>query len=153
MTSSANVDPSPAAWTAFNALPRDAPVHMLNLIRLKPLAIYPAEHPDHGKGLSGFDAYRAYGRGTAHILKRLGGRQVWAGRPQLVNIGPDDEHWDIAFIAEYPTAEAFIQMVRDPEYRELVKHRTAAVVDSRLIRMDPLSPGNGFGEVASEVPD
>jgi hypothetical protein len=38
-------------------------------------------------------------------------------------------------------------MVTDPEYRELVKHRQAAVEDSRLIRMAPVAdPGEGFGE-------
>ncbi len=60
MTSSANLDPSPAAWAALKALLLNAPVPILNLIRLKPLAIYPAYHPEHGKGLSGLDAYRAY---------------------------------------------------------------------------------------------
>jgi hypothetical protein len=37
-------------------------------------------------------------------------------------------------------------MVRDPEYRELVAHRTAGVEDSRLLRLDPITPGEGFGE-------
>jgi hypothetical protein len=37
-------------------------------------------------------------------------------------------------------------MVTDPAYREVVKHRTAAVADSRLIRLSPLTPGDGFGE-------
>ena len=54
--------------------------------------------------------------------------------------------WDVAFIAEYPSGAAFIEMVRDPVYREAVKHRQAAVADSRLIRMKPGKPGVGFGE-------
>jgi hypothetical protein len=37
-------------------------------------------------------------------------------------------------------------MVRDPEYREFVKHRTAGVADSRLLRLAPVTPGEGFGE-------
>lgn len=61
--------------------------------------------------------------------------------------GPRSEAWDLAFIAEYPSAEAFIAMVRAPEYREHVVHRTAAVADSRLIRLSPAAPGAGFGEV------
>ena len=61
--------------------------------------------------------------------------------------GPGSEVWDIAFIAEYPTSEAFIAMVRDPEYRVLVGHRTAGVADSRLLRLEGISdPGEGFGE-------
>jgi uncharacterized protein (DUF1330 family) len=142
-----HIDPGREAWEVFKGLPRDQPVHMLNLVKLKPKAEYPADHPDHGKDLSGLDAYRAYGRTTAHIFKRVGGRQVWAGKPQVMVTGPGSEAWDIAFIAEYPTSEAFIAMVRDPEYRELVKHRTAGVADSRLLRLDPIrEPGEGFGE-------
>ncbi len=141
------IDPGREAWEVFKGLPRDQPIQMLNLVRLKPKAEYPAGHPDHGKELSGLDAYRAYGRTTAHIFQRLGGRQVWAGKPQVMVTGPGAEAWDIAFIAEYPSADAFIAMVRDPEYRELVAHRTAGVADSRLLRLDPIrEPGEGFGE-------
>ena len=146
MNDAGYVDPGREAWDLFKSLPRDQPIQMLNLIRLKPLADYPADHPDHGKGLTGLDAYRAYGRTTAHIFGRLGGRQVWAGKPQVTVTGPATEAWDLAFIAEYPNAEAFMAMVRDPEYRELVKHRTAGVADSRLVRMAPVEPGEGFGE-------
>lgn len=141
-----HIDPDREAWAVFKSLPRDEPIQMLNLIRLKPRADYPADHPDHGKDLTGLDAYRAYGRTTAHIFQRLGGRQVWAGKPQVMVTGPRDEAWDLAFIAEYPNSAAFLAMVSDPEYRELVKHRTAAVADSRLLRLSPVDPGKGFGE-------
>ena len=141
-----SIDPLREQFDAFKALPRDQPIQMLNLVRLKPLADYPQSHPDHGKGLSGLDAYRAYGRTTAHIFARVGGRQVWVGRPEVVVTGPADERWDLAFIAEYPGAGAFLAMVTDPEYRELVKHRQAGVEDSRLIRLAPVTPGEGFGE-------
>jgi uncharacterized protein (DUF1330 family) len=63
-------------------------------------------------------------------------------------IGPSDERWDHVFIAEYPSYAAFVEMVRDPVYREAVKHRQAAVEDSRLIRLQPATPGARFGESA-----
>lgn len=140
------VDPTRSQFDAFKALPRDKPIHMLNLVRLKPLATYPEDHSDHGKGLTGLEAYRAYGRTSAEVFKRVGGKQLWAGRPDVVVTGPTDERWDLAFIAEYPNAGAFLAMVTDPGYREHVKHRQAGVEDSRLIRMDPIIPGEGFGE-------
>jgi uncharacterized protein (DUF1330 family) len=96
--------------------------------------------------MSGLDAYREYGRASAEIFRGLGGKQVWAGRPETVLTGPTDERWDLAFIAEYPNAAAFLAMVTNPGYREHVKHRQAAVEDSRLIRLAPLTPGEGFGE-------
>jgi uncharacterized protein (DUF1330 family) len=146
MTQTGSVDPTRPQFDAFKALPRDTPIHMLNLIRLRPLADYPPDHPDHGKWLTGLDAYRAYGRTSAEVFARVGGRQIWAGRPEAVVTGPADERWDLAFIAEYPSAGAFLAMVTDPDYREHVKHRTAAVEDSRLIRMAPITPGDTFGE-------
>ncbi|MEI9992328.1 MAG: DUF1330 domain-containing protein [Rhizomicrobium sp.] len=141
-----SIDPMREQFDLFKSLPRDEPIHMLNLVRLRDVAAYPEGHPDRGRGLSGRDAYRAYGRTTAAIFKRVGGRQVWVGRPDAVVTGPAAETWDLAFIAEYPSAGAFLEMVTDPGYREHVKHRQAAVLDSRLIRMKPLEPGEGFGE-------
>ena len=140
------VDPTRTQFEAFKALPRDEPIHMLNLIRLKPAAEYPEDHENHDKGMTGLDAYRAYGRTSAEVFSRVGGKQIWAGRPETVVTGPADEQWDLAFIAEYPSAGAFLAMVTDPGYREHVKHRTAAVADSRLIRLAPITPGAGFGE-------
>jgi hypothetical protein len=70
-----SVDPLRQQFDAFKALPRDVPIQMLNLIRLKSTASYPAGHSDHGNGLSGLDAYRAYGR-TSH---RPGGRGLGLG--------------------------------------------------------------------------
>ena len=147
MTEPGHVNPEREAWELFKSLPRDQPIHMLNLIRLRPLASYPAGHPDHHKGRTGLEAYREYGRTTAPIFARLGGRLIWAAEPQVMLTGPRAEAWDVAFIAEYPSAEAFIAMVRDPEYAVLVAHRTAAVADSRLLRLAPATAGAGFGEI------
>ena len=141
------VDPARDAWDTFKSLPRDQPIHMLNLIRLRDRAEYPHGHPNHGKALSGREAYREYGRTIAPHLARLGGRQVWAGAPQVMVTGPGWEAWDLAFIVEYPGAQAFIDMVRDPDYRaNVVPHRTAAVADSRLLRLAPLEPGDKLGD-------
>src|SRR5579863_3380517 len=115
-----SVDPSHAQFDAFKALPRDTPIQMLNLIRLKPLADYPEGHPNHGSGMTGAEAYRAYGRDSAEVFARVGGRQVWVGRPETVVTGPEGEAWDLAFIAEYPSASAFLAMVTDPAYRQHV---------------------------------
>jgi uncharacterized protein (DUF1330 family) len=104
-----------------------------------------AAYPD-GRKASGLEAYRAYARESGPVFSRLGGRQVWIGRPELTLIGPESERWDIAFIAQYPSGQAFIDMIRDPVYREAVKHRQAAVADSRLIRLAPATPGALFGE-------
>ena len=60
-------------------------------------------------------------------------------------IGPGEEKWDACFIAQYPSVSAFVEMIRDPVYRDAVKHRQAAALDSRLIRLVPEETGSGFG--------
>ena len=104
------IDPTRAQFDSFKALPRDQPIHMLNLIRLRGLADYPQGHPNHGAGMTGAQAYRAYGETSGPVFRRVGGRVVWSGRPESVVTGPADERWDIAFIAEYPNAAAFLEM-------------------------------------------
>lgn len=138
----AYIDPSKEDFARFREMDRAGPVHMLNLVKFRKTAAY-----EDGRDVTGAQAYRAYARESGPVFARLGGRQVWVGKPEMVLIGPSDESWDIAFIAEYPSVAAFVEMVRDPVYREAVKHRQAAVETSRLIRMQPASPGSGFGEV------
>ena len=142
----AYIDPDREAWAVFKSLPRDRPIHMLNLIRLRALAEYPADHPCHGDGASGAEAYRRYGQTIAPHLGRLNSRQVWAGKPQVMVTGPGSEAWDLAFIVEYPGTQAFIDMVRDPDYRaNVVPHRTAAVADSRLLCLSPMAADAELG--------
>jgi uncharacterized protein (DUF1330 family) len=139
-----HVDPERAAFEAFKELPRDHPIEMINLIRYRERADYAADHPLAGNGLSGAEAYKHYGRDSGPVFARVGGTIVWSGEPQGVLIGPADERWDGAFIARYPSAAAFLEMVTDPAYREAVKHRQAAVETSRLIRTRPRDTGRTF---------
>ena len=139
------VDPTRERFALFKDLPHDGAIHMLNLIRLRARALYPD-----GREATGLEAYKAYGRESGPVFRRLGGRQVWIGTAELVLIGPQTERWDLAFIAEYPSGTAFIEMLRDPVYRAAVHHRQAAVEDSRLIRLRPGSPGGDFGAMETD---
>lgn len=135
------VDPTREDFAQFREMQRDGALHMLNLLRFRDRAAY-----DDGTVATGAEAYRAYARESGPIFARLGGRQVWVGTPELTLIGSSDERWDLAFIAEYPSVDAFVAMLRDADYRKAVRHRTAAVADSRLIRIRPAVPGPNFGE-------
>lgn len=127
------------AFAAFRADDRPGPVQMLNLIRLNGEAQY-LDGP-HGGGR---EAFAAYGRISAPVLARLGGRIVWRGGFEQMLIGPRGERWDVCFIAEYPSVEAFASMFRDPIYREAMVHRQAAVRDCRLIRLAGQEAGITF---------
>ena len=78
-------------------------------------------------------------------FRRVGGRIVWSGDFRMLLIGPEAERWDLCFIAAYPSAAAFVEMVKDPDYQKAVLLRQAAVEDSRLIRTRPREIGAGFG--------
>jgi uncharacterized protein (DUF1330 family) len=136
-----HVDPTKEGFARFREMRREGPVHMLNLLRFRARAAY-----EDGTQATGAEAYRAYARESGPIFAGLGGRQIWLGTPELTLIGPADEHWDLAFIAEYPSVEAFVAMLRDPDYRKAVRHRQAAIADSHLIRMAPSQPGPTFGQ-------
>jgi len=133
------IDPERDQFEAFKALPRDKPIMMLNLLRFRAKAAY-----DDDRETTGAEAYAAYGRETSPVFSRVGGCIVWRGAPELMLIGPPEKRWDLAFVARYPTAAAFLEMVTDPEYQVAVKHRQAAVLDSRLIRMAETEGSGGF---------
>ncbi|SLN56071.1 hypothetical protein TRL7639_02995 [Falsiruegeria litorea R37] len=141
----AYVDPEREQFEAFKALDRDQPIEMLNLVKFRERAAYPADHPLSTAGLTGAEAYGNYGIDTAPIIARLGASIIWRGNMQAVLIGPSDEHWDEVFVARYPTAHAFLEMVTDADYQRAVIHRQAAVETSRLIRCAPAAGGKAFG--------
>ncbi len=134
------IDPGRDQFEAFKSLPRDVPINMLNLIQLHETARYPD-----GQACTGREAYQRYGESSGSVFSRVGGTIVWRGEPQVVLIGPTDEQWDLAFIARYPNAAAFLEMVTDPEYQAAVMHRQAAVATSRLIRLADAMSGSQFG--------
>ena len=136
------IDPTKEVFGQFRENNRAGPIHMLNLVRLRDRAAYPD-----GRAATGAEAYAAYGRESGPVFTRLGGRIVWTAGFELMLIGTAEERWDHCFIAEYPSVSAFVEMIRDPLYREAVKHRQAAVEDSRLIRLKPTTPGKTFGEI------
>ncbi len=133
------IDPERDQFNAFKALPRDVPVMMLNLVKYRDKAQY-----EDGRDATGAEAYAAYGRESAPVFERVGGEIIWRGKPEVMLIGPFEKQWDEIFVARYPTAGAFLEMVTDPVYREAVKHRQAAVEDSRLIRTAEVPLGGGF---------
>ncbi|GHF26438.1 hypothetical protein GCM10017044_21740 [Kordiimonas sediminis] len=133
------IDPEREQFEVFKNLPRDEPIHMLNLIKFKDKATY-----EDGRDMSGADAYAAYGRESGPVFSRVGGKIIWRGIPQVMLIGPDHMVWDQIFVAWYPHAGAFLEMVTDPAYKIAVKHRQAGVEDSRLIRCSGSDVGSSF---------
>ena len=130
---------SKEVWETFKAHPRPGPIQMLNLIRLRARAEYP-----NGRATTGAEAYSAYSDLSAPVFQALGGKIIWRGGHELTMVGPRSETWDIAFVAEYPSVQVFLDMMRNETYRDAMKHRQAAVLDSRLVRFASRECGVSF---------
>ena len=139
------IDPDHMQFEAFKDLNRDDPIKMLNLVKFRAKARYPPDHRLAGANLTGAQAYHNHGSETPSIIARIGASILWRGTFQTTLIGLRDKAWDEVFIARYPTAHTFPEMVTDPAYRTAVIHRQAAVETSRLIPCAPTQGGASFG--------
>lgn len=94
---------------ALAALPDNAPVVMLNLMRFR-------ERSLDGNG-SGWDAYLRYSALAIKLIKARGGTITWTGTAEAVALGvPDANRWDYVALVRYPSRKAFIDMMVSPEY-------------------------------------
>ena len=109
----------------------DTPVTMLNLLRFRDQAAYPAT--DDAKPCSGRDAYARYSRQALAHVRAVGGEPVVIAEVLGRFIGPDNEDWDEMLLVRYPSLSAFLAMIGNPDYQAATIHRTAALADARLI--------------------
>jgi uncharacterized protein (DUF1330 family) len=98
----------------------DAPVVMLNLL---------AFQPDGGQ-----KRYEEYGAAVAPLLEKAGGRIVFVGAPATALLG--DDSWDMVALVEYPTRQAFLDMIASTEYQAVGHLRTEALAKGELHPMD-----------------
>lgn len=131
------VNPSGQQVEAFMTGEHDGkPVAMLNMLKFRQVADYPAdylaEHPE-AAGRSGRDAYEIYSKATMPFLFGVGGQLLWMGNATTSLIGPEDETWDRIFLVYYPSRDNLKKMLSNPDYQAIGLHRHAALEDSRLI--------------------
>jgi len=118
------------------AAPDDEPIVMLNLLRYRERAAYPAGFD--AAPCSGREAYGRYSAVALATVAEAGGRVLWGGAARASVIAPPGEHWDDVVLVEYPSRRAFLAMVTRPDYLAAAPHRTAALADSRLIETTSL---------------
>jgi len=109
----------------------EGPVVMINLLRYRERAAYPEGFE--AEPCSGREAYGRYGAVAMEKVAAAGGRVIWFGNVHASVIAPPGEAWDDALLVEYPSKQAFFDMVAQPDYQTAAPHRTAALADSRLI--------------------
>lgn len=115
-----DTDERPVNLKAFENLPPGEPVVMINLLKFK-----------EGEGR---DRYRQYTREVQPHLERVGGAVRYAGTAPVNIIGDGESPWwDAILVVEYPSSQAFSDMVTDPGYQQVHGHRAAALTRGDLV--------------------
>jgi hypothetical protein len=107
---------------------------MLNMLQLREIADY-VGNPELAadKQISGREAFQKYIDHTMPFLRESGGELLLLGDGGPFFIGPHDEQWDVVMLVKQSSVESFIAFATNPEYLAGMGHRTAAVLDSRLL--------------------
>jgi uncharacterized protein (DUF1330 family) len=111
-------------FAAFSENRSEGPVVLLNLLKFK------AE--------GGVASYLRYGMAVDELVKEIGGKYTFMGRPKELLIG--HETWDAVVLLRYPNRKSFVAMVNDPRYLEIVKYRTAGLDRCVLYAVDEMGP-------------
>jgi uncharacterized protein (DUF1330 family) len=109
-------------------------VVMLNMLRLRETADY-SDNPELAPEtqVSGREAFQKYIDHTMPYLRKSGGELLLLGDGGKFFIGPDDEQWDVIMLVKQSSVESFFAFASNSEYLTGKGHRTAAVLDSRLL--------------------
>ncbi len=116
---------------AFFGTPEDGPFVMLNLLKFKSKAEY-ADGSD--ADTSGFEAYQRYFRKVSHLVLKVGGTMGYSGPVTGLQLGEGEELWDMIVLVEYPSLAAMKEMVENPDYQEIAKHRIAGLAGQLNIK-------------------
>jgi uncharacterized protein (DUF1330 family) len=130
----------PTQQSAIALFKRQIPgeIIMLNLLRFRPTADY-AANPELAplQPISGKQAFQRYIDHTLPFLSASGGELLLLGEAGQFFIGPPDEHWDALMLVRQSSLDSFMQFAQNEAYQAGIGHRTAALMDSRLLPIKP----------------
>jgi len=113
------------------------PVVMLNLLKFKEIADYSGSPALAQKAeISGAEAYKLYMQGVEPLLIAAGGEVLFQGKGGSFLIGPESEKWDLILVVKHASVQRFLAFAQDEDYLKIEGHRTAALLDSRLLPME-----------------
>lgn len=114
------LEPKAEQLAALAARPADLPVVMVNLLTFK---------VDGGR-----QRYLRYAEEVVPHLQRVGATVHYAGHAPTTVIGDGEQPgWDAILVVEYPSPQAFLDMITDPAYLAVHEHRAAALEHGDLI--------------------
>ncbi|WP_448578490.1 DUF1330 domain-containing protein [Thermaurantiacus sp.] len=129
-----SIDPTADAVRALRDGGPDGPIVMLNLLKFRKEARYPAGAP-HGP-CSGEEAYARYQKAFTQTVGDVSRAEVvFEGKAGQVFIGdPQADRWDKVLLVRYPSRRHFLAMMADPTYREALVHRYAGLERTVLLQ-------------------
>ncbi len=101
-------------------------VFMLNLLRFTE------------GGRAKYEEYSRHVVGT--FLPRYGGEVVYSGEGGTPLVADTGQAWDAVVVVRYPSRQAFLDMVADPEYQQVTHLRTEALAEAVLQPTAPWRP-------------
>jgi uncharacterized protein (DUF1330 family) len=126
------INPDEQQLRALLASGEDGPLQFVNLLSYHSDARYPEGHELARAGLSGADAYGRYGAVALDHVVRRGGTLILYNDVLQVLIGRT-RPWDQIAIMQYPGKDAFVDMIRDPEYQAGLVHRDAGLAETAIL--------------------
>ena len=131
------LQPSADQMSAFANDAHDGPIVMINLLKYKEKASYPADAPEAAENLTGAEAYQRYGEGLASFRDdpAVGLEILYGGPVARFFIGAGD--WDQVLVVRYPSRKHFLAMVSSEPYQAAHRHRDAGLLHQDLIETRP----------------
>jgi len=128
------IEPSYEAVVSLIKRKLNGPIIMLNLLRFREIADYTA-NPELAANfsISGREAFQRYIEHTHPFLESSGGSIRLIGECEDFLIGPSDEHWHMVMLIQQHSLESFLAFASNRAYLSGIGHRTAALLDSRLL--------------------
>ncbi len=88
---------------------------------------------------AGREAYLRYGAAVAPMLASIGARILYSGRATQLLVG--EATWDAVILVEYPSRQAFLQMISTPEYLTAHAERERGLERTVLYATQPMAGG------------
>lgn len=131
-----SIDPTADQVRNLRDSGRDGPVVMLNLLKFKAMADYPADAEM--APCTGAAAYARYQHAFTVTVGAVSQAEVlYKGAVEQVFIGmagTPETDWDMALIVRYPTRQHFLGMMADAGYKKALVHRYAGLARTVLLQ-------------------
>ena len=123
----------------LNSAP-SGPLIMIQLLKFRDVADYSGSSKSEPlKPVSGLWAFEHFLKTAIPLMIKAEGQFIYYGAAYPFLIGPADEAWDRVLILKQKSAEALLALGQSAEFQSISVHRTAALIDSRLLPTQELT--------------